>query len=57
MNWVDSTDRCSSDYVRFGVGFLAFLVGVSGMVANSLWAAILGAVVFLGVIVSYLGED
>jgi hypothetical protein len=57
MNWVESTDRSSSDYLRFGLGFLAFLIGAAGMETNCVWVAAVGAAVFLFTIVSYLGAE
>ncbi|HVU99878.1 MAG TPA: hypothetical protein VHH88_00860 [Verrucomicrobiae bacterium] len=57
MNSVESTDRSSSDYFLFGLGFVAFLFAVAGMEVNSVWIAVAGAVVLLLTIVSFSAED
>jgi hypothetical protein len=44
----ESTDRGPVDYVLFGLAFIGFLLGVSGVVLSSLAPAILGLFLMLG---------
>jgi hypothetical protein len=43
----DSTDRGPVDYFLFGLAFVGFLLGVSGIIISSLAAAILGLFLLL----------
>lgn len=50
MNYYDSTDRNSTDYTLFGLGFIAVLIGATGIVINSPALATLGLLLLLAVI-------
>jgi hypothetical protein len=49
----DSTDRRPGDLARFALGFIGFLIASGGVVLAWAGAAILGALIFLLVIVSF----
>jgi len=49
----DSTDRTAPDFILFGTGFLAFLLGVGGVVVASTATAIFGALLLLAAIAAF----
>ena len=49
----DSTDHGTADYVLFAVGFLGFLIAVSGAIVSSPPVAIAGAVVLFLVVLRF----
>jgi hypothetical protein len=53
----DSTDRCPGEYIRFALGFIGFIIGAGGVMVASLPAAVLGAIILVGVVASFSGED
>lgn len=58
MRFVDSTDRCSADYLKFGLGFVGFMFAIGGIVFGASWSAILGGIVFFAVLLSFFfGRD
>ncbi len=48
--FTESTDRNSVDYFLFGLGFVAFLLGVGGVIVSSVAAAVAGGALLLLVI-------
>jgi hypothetical protein len=41
----DSTDRTPTDYVLFALAFIGFVIGLSGVVLTSAWAALSGLLI------------
>jgi preprotein translocase subunit SecY len=52
MNNPEHMERSMAEYILFGTAFAGFIIGVIGLVATSIPAALTGAVLF-GVALSY----
>jgi hypothetical protein len=53
MAFADSTDRCGTDYLKFGIGFVGFMFAAAGIAFGALWSVILGAIVFFAVLFNF----
>jgi hypothetical protein len=49
----DSTDRKPADYFLFGLSFLGFIIGLSGVIVASVPAGFIGLILLLLPILSY----
>ena len=47
MNYFDSTDRRTADYVLFALAFIGFLLAAGGVVMGSPPGALTGAIILL----------
>jgi len=53
----ESTERTPTDYVRFALGFLGFMIASGGVVVASPALAVLGFLIFLLVLLSFAGRE
>lgn len=53
---VDSTERGPGELILFGLGFVGFLLGVTGIVVGSVAAAIFGWALLLFVLACFGGR-
>ena len=49
----DSTDRATGDFVRFALGFVAFMLSAGGMILGSAPTAVTGGVVLVLCVLSF----
>ncbi len=56
-DYPDSTDRSAAEYVLFALGFLGFLVALSGVIIASTTAAILGTIILLLVVLGFYSRS
>ena len=54
---VDSTERTTAAFVLFAVGFLGFLIALSGVILASAGAAICGTVILLLTVAWFARRD